>query len=66
MSTYQYATCFPADAKVMTKEGFRRIDSIKRGDFILGYVNGEEAFTEVTSWYHHDLESEAKFLEIST
>ena len=37
----QINTCFPGNAKVMTEKGLARMDSLKRGDKILGFENGK-------------------------
>ena len=50
----QINSCFPANTKVMTQSGLARIDSLKKGDKILGWQNGEEVFTEVQFWYHNN------------
>lgn len=59
-----YGSCFPAHAKVMTPNGLVRMDSLKKGDFVLGLQKGEETFTEVTSWFHHDSEKMSEYLKI--
>lgn len=37
----QINSCFPGHAKVMTEKGLARMDSLKRGDKILGMENGK-------------------------
>ena len=37
----QINACFPADTKVMTEKGIARMDSLKKGDKILGMENGK-------------------------
>ncbi len=36
----QLGSCFPSDALVMTPQGLTTMNMIKRGDMILGLVNG--------------------------
>ena len=37
--------CFPGSAKVMTNEGMKKMKDVKRGDMLLGMVDGEERYT---------------------
>jgi hypothetical protein len=37
----QMGSCFPGKAKVMTKNGLMEMSKLKRGDDILGLVNGK-------------------------
>jgi hypothetical protein len=47
-----YGSCFPAHAEVMTPQGLTRMDELKKGDLVLGFKEGKEIFSEVTSWFH--------------
>ena len=49
---YNGAVCFPSKTRVMTEQGLKRMDEIQKGDKVLGYKNGKEVFTTVTSWFH--------------
>ena len=55
-TAYHGFSCFPGEAKVMTEEGLKRMDEVNKNDSILGYKDGKEVFTVVTSWFHkiHD------------
>ena len=39
--TEQLASCFPAGARVITPQGPLTMSSLKKGDQILGWVNGK-------------------------
>ena len=57
------AGCFPATAKVFTFRGLVPMEELRRGDKILAHVNGEEQFTTVTGWLHHE-EQESDYLKL--
>lgn len=60
----QMGSCFPATSKVMTPSGLAQIRTIQKGDFILGWIDGKEQFTKVTSWFHHNAESQNDYLSL--
>jgi DNA polymerase-1 len=42
--------CVPLDTDVLTPSGWRPISSIRRGDTVMGYDNGEQRWTRVTEY----------------
>lgn len=48
----EMGSCFPANAKVMTKNGLTEMSRLKKGDEILGLVDGKEDFSKIVSWLH--------------
>lgn len=61
----QLGSCFPGKARVMTPRGLVSMNALKKGDFVLGWVDGREEFTRVTSWFHHDPNVQAEYLKLS-
>lgn len=50
----------------MTPEGPRSMGELKKGDMILGWVDGKEEFVRVTSWYHRLPEKTEEYLQLQT
>ena len=47
------ASCFPPNAKIMTRHGLTPMHQLKTGEEVLGMVYGQEVFTKITSWFDH-------------
>ena len=62
----QMGSCFPASARVMGRNGPISMQELKRGDEILGLVDGKEDFVKVTSWLHRDTTHDDEFLQLNT
>lgn len=58
------AACFPETAKVMTPQGLKRMDELKKGDQVLASRQGKEVFTRLTSWFHHEKKGTANYLRV--
>lgn len=41
------------------------MDKLHKGDQILALENGEEVFTEITSWFHHDPTAQMGYLRVA-
>lgn len=48
----QLGSCFPNDVQVIGRNGNIFMRDLKKGDWILGWVDGKEEFVKVTSWLH--------------
>ena len=48
----------------MTPKGFVPIGELRRGDQVLGMVDGKETFTTLTSWFDKEEEKEMEFLKL--
>ena len=59
-----YGSCFPADSYVNTEKGIKKMSEINIGDQILGFKDGVETFTEVTSWFHHEENTMSEYLKL--
>ena len=64
-TAYHGFSCFPAQTKVMTEAGLKRMDEVKKNDLILGFKDGKEVFTAVTSWFHKIHDQSSEYLRIS-
>jgi hypothetical protein len=62
----QLGSCFPGSARVMTTDGPRSMRELKKGDMILGWVDGKEEYVRVTSWYHRLPEKSEEYLQLQT
>lgn len=61
-------SCFPGDAKVVTRSGSKRIDNIRLGDEVLGLdvATGNVEFTQVRAWLHRKSDSTLQLTSIHT
>jgi hypothetical protein len=62
----QMGSCFPANARVITRQGPLAMDQLSKGDEILGWVEGKEQFVRVTSWLHRHPEATVEYLQLNT
>lgn len=62
----QLGSCFPAGARVLGRQGPIRMSDLRKGDEILGWVDGKEGFVKVTSWLHRKQEAVAEYLQLNT
>jgi hypothetical protein len=60
----QMGSCFPATAQLMTPSGLVQIKDIKKGDFVLGWIDGKEQFSKVTSWFHHNEQGQHDYVSL--
>jgi hypothetical protein len=65
-STNLMKECFPADTQVTTEDGFKPIQSVRRGDQVLGYnlVTREWRARRVVETYEHDFEGDLVALAV--
>ena len=46
--------CLLGGSKILTPEGFKKIEDLKAGDFVIGYENGERIPTKITKTSSYD------------
>ena len=49
---------------VMTPQGIKEMSQVIEGDKLLGFKDGKEVFSEVTSWFHHESDKSAEYLKV--
>ena len=49
----------------MTISGLKRMDEVQSTDQLLGMQDGEEIFTPLQGWLHHEAEKSAEYLRVS-
>ncbi|CAJ0959560.1 unnamed protein product, partial [Mesorhabditis belari] len=58
--------CFSGDTMVETPSGFKRMDELKVGDFVLTTEQNTATFTKVETWLHRLPSTTASFIKIQT
>lgn len=58
--------CFPSSTTVVTKQGVKRLDEIRPGDFILTLnKHQQQKWTKFYTWGHREKDLSADFLKIT-
>lgn len=62
----QLGSCFPANTRLITPNGPLSMQDLKKGDEVLGWVNGKEQFVKITSWFHRLPATTSEYLKLNT
>lgn len=68
VTTRKNLLCFPGDAMVITRDGPKRMSSIRMGDELMGlnHASGMTEFSAIRAWLHRETTTVAQMLRIRT
>jgi len=59
--------CFPADSRVVTPQGMKRMSELRLGDKVrVVNANGSVQWSDVCAWAHREPQNVAKYLRLTT